>query len=538
MKYLPQFTSRPFALILAAAWFAGAAAPAAAMTAHELFEDGNRLFRDDLYWAALLRYRQASEAGMDTALLHYNTGVAHYKAGQHSRARESLEKAARSPKLAPLAHFNLGMNAYAAGDSDEALAWFRKARDQERSARIATLAREAIGRIRRDQLREDPVYRESVRKEKEKETFDFDLFAQVGFGQDDNVFRSPTEPYIDFSDPTLPVVVPVVQSGVFLPLDLGAKYTINSYPFEGFYAAYRASGSYYQDRNLEDADEFSHEVRIGNEYLRREGERKRELYSAFRFSQHDETYYDPDDGLPRSVNGIDIGDRMNYTRYGPDIRFRQGYRRFALGGVGKAYLYDFESVEAVPSYDHEYFLLGIHAQYKFTRTSLLRVTAEKFSRRYSERPSFEPDGSQPITSPPLRYDYLGLSLLARQRLTDNMWFGFEYERIDREDRHAGYHDYVRDHYEVEFHWSPGVRFDLELSGYYRNYKYDNAFAFNNPSLPRKALESVRFDGSLSYRMTPGLSLVLDFRYDEYASNDIRIQYDRTRYSVGVLWAFD
>jgi tetratricopeptide (TPR) repeat protein len=538
MNYVPQFTIRLITTMLLVAVFAGAGTPAAAMSANELFEDGNRLFRDDLYWAALLRYRQASEAGMDTALLHYNTGVAHYKAGQHNRARESLEKAARSPKLAPLAHFNLGLNAYAAGEPDEALVWFRDARDQQRNERVSELAREAIARIRRQQRQEDPVYREAVRKQKEKETFDLDLFAQVGFGQDDNVFRTPSQPYIDFADPSLPVVVPVVQSGAFLPVELGAKYTINSYPFEGFYASYRASGSYYQDRNLEDADELSHELRIGNEYVRREDDRKREVYSAFRFSQHDETYFDPDDGLPRSINGIDIGDRMNYTRYGPDIRFRQSYRKFALGGVAKAYLYDFETVEVVPSYDNEYFLLGMHAQYKFTRTSLFRVTVEKFSRRYSDRPSFDLDGSQPIGNPALRYDFLGVSLLARQRLTDSMWFGFEYERVDREDRHVGYHDYVRDHYELEYHWSIGARFDFELSGYYRNYKYDNAFAFNNPQLPRKTLESVRFDTALSYRMTPDLRLVLDVRYDEFASNDTRIEYDRMRYSLGVLWEFD
>jgi tetratricopeptide (TPR) repeat protein len=133
MNYVPQFTIRLITTMLLVAVFAGAGTPAAAMSANELFEDGNRLFRDDLYWAALLRYRQASEAGMDTALLHYNTGVAHYKAGQHNRARESLEKAARSPKLAPLAHFNLGLNAYAAGEPDEALVWFRDARDQQRN---------------------------------------------------------------------------------------------------------------------------------------------------------------------------------------------------------------------------------------------------------------------------------------------------------------------------------------------------------------------------------------------------------------------
>jgi len=505
------------------------------MSAQDLFNDGNRLFRDDLYWAALLRYQQASEAGMDTALLHYNTGVAHYKAGQHIRARESLKKAARSSQLEPVAHFNLGLNAYAAGDPNEALRWFRDARDQQQNKQVSDMARKAIGRIRSQQRSEDPVIQRVEREQKEKDVFDLDLFARVGFGSDSNVFRSPSVPYIDFSDPNLPLVTPVVQTGAFLPVDLGAKYMINSYRFEGFYGAYRMSGSYYQDRELRDADEFSHEIRIGNEYYRREENRKREVYSAFRFSQHDETYFDPDDGLPRTVGGVDIGDRMNYTRYGPDIRFRQTYNNFSLGGVAKAYLYDFENVEAVPSYDHEYFLFGVHTQYKFTNTSLLRVTVEKFSRRYSERPSFELDGTQPIGNSPLRYDYVGLSLLARQRITNSMWFGFEYERVDREDRHVGYHNYIRDHYEIDFNWSLGARFNVEISGYYRNYKYENAFAFNNPALPGKILETVRADAALSYRMTPHLSLSLEARFDELISNDTRIQYDRARYSIGVVW---
>lgn len=508
------------------------------MSAQDLFDDGNRLFRDDLYWAALLRYQQASEAGMDTALLHYNTGVAHYKAGQHIRARESLKKAARSTSLKPVAHFNLGLNAYAAGDPHEALGWFVNARDQQQNEQISNMARKAIGRIRSSERSKDPVIQYVERKQKEKDVFDLDLFAHVGFGNDSNVFRSPSEPYIDFSDPTLPLVTPVVQSGAFVPVDLGAKYMINSYRFEGFYGAYRMSGSYYQNRDQRDADELSHEIRIGNEYDRREENRRREVYSAFRFSQHDETYFDPDDGLPRSVGGVDIGDRFNYTRYGPDIKFRQTYNKFSLGGVAKGYLYDFERVEAVASYDHEYFLLGVHTQYKFTPTSLLRVTLEKFSRRYSERPSFELDGTQPVGNPPLRYDYIGLSLLARQRITNNMWFGFEYERVDREDRHVGYHDYIRDHYEIEFNWSPGERFNVEVSGYYRNYKYDNAFAFNNPTLPGKLLETARIDAKFSYYMTKGLSLVLDARLDEYVSNDTRIQYDRTRYSIGVIWQQD
>jgi hypothetical protein len=524
------------AVLALACLLAGGAA--VAMSAEELFREGNRLFRDDLYWAALLRYEQAAEAGMDSALLHYNTGVAHYKAGQHIRARESLQKATRSSSLRQLAHYNLGLNAFAAGDNDEALQWFLFARDQGASEEVSALARTAIARIRRGQAEEDPVYQQAVKAQKERDIFDFGYFASVGYGSDSNVFRSPSEPYIDFANPSLPLIVPAVQSGSYLPYDVGAKYMINTYRFEGFYAAYRASGEYYEDRNQRDADEFRHELRIGNEYVRREEDRKRELYSAFRFAQRDGVYYDPDDGLPRAVNGVDIGDRLNYTRYGPDLRLRQRWGKLALGLVAKGYLYDYEEVEIVPSYDHEYFLLSLHTQFSFTRTSLLRITAEKFSRRYSDRPSFDLDGTQPIGNPGVRYDYVGLSLLARQRLAKTVWVGFEYERVDREDRYLGYNDYVRDHYEFELHWSPGVRFDFELSGYYRNYKYENAFAFNNPALPTKTLETARGDVTISYRMTPRLSVALKGRFDDYVSNDSRIQYERGRYSLNLVWRQD
>jgi tetratricopeptide (TPR) repeat protein len=323
------------------------------MSAEELFRDGNRLFRDDLYWAALLRYEQAAEAGMDTALLHYNTGVAHYKAGQHIRARESLQKATRSSSLRQLAHYNLGLNAFAAGDDDEALQWFRNARDQGSNEEISALARTAIARIRRGQVEEDPVYQQAVRVQRERDIFDFSYFASVGYGSDSNVFRSPAEPYIDFANPNLPLILPQVQTGSYLPYDVGAKYMINTYRFEGFYAAYRANGEYYVDRDQGDADEFRHELRIGNEYVRSEDDRKREVYSAFRFAQRDGVYFDPDDGTPRAVNGVDISDRMNYTRYGPDLRLRQRWGNLAVGLVAKGYLYDYEEVEIVPSYDHE-----------------------------------------------------------------------------------------------------------------------------------------------------------------------------------------
>jgi len=507
------------------------------MTANGYFEDGNRLFRDDLYWAALLRYRQASESGLDTPLLHYNIGVANYRANQHDRARESLSKALESPTLRIGAQYSLGLNAYASGDMDEALRWFRLARDQDQNEKLAKYARIAISRIHSRQITTDLAVVRVKQKSKPQEFTHFDFRAHVSFGADDNVFRTPGQPYIDFADRALPLVTPDVKSGVFMPVRLSAKYKVNAYSNEGFFGAYRLAGRYYQDKELDNGNEFLHELSFGNEYRRRDKEKKRErqVYSAFKVAQHDEVYYDPDDGGSRQSGGADIGDRMNYLRYGPEINFRQSYEHLSVGFVAKAQLWNYENVELVPEYDHEFFLFGVTTQYRFAPTSLLRLTVDKYSRRFGERPSFELDGTQLLGAPPLRYDYLDISVVARQRIVDSLWFGIEYIRTDRQDRYVGYNDYTRDSYGAEIHWDVGNRFNVVASGYYRLYNYPNAFAFHNPIAGRKTLESLDVSLIATYRMTRSLYLVFEGRLREKVSTDTRIAYDRNQYVLGLRW---
>ena len=181
---------------------------ATAAEADELFADGNRLFRDDLYWAALLRYQQAGEAGMDTPLLHYNSGVAHYRAQQHDRARESLLKASRYGPLQAISLYNLGLNAYAQGDTNEALGYFRRARDQKQRTDISVLARRAISQVNLDIVAEEQPELLAGSREIERELTNFELRARVGAGLDSNVFRSPAESYVDQADPNRPLVTP------------------------------------------------------------------------------------------------------------------------------------------------------------------------------------------------------------------------------------------------------------------------------------------------------------------------------------------
>jgi len=513
------------------------ASPASAMTGEEYFDDGNRLYRDDLSWAALLRSRQAYDAGLDTPLLHYNTGVAHYRAQQYIRALESLLRALDSPRLRTTAQYNLGLNAYRLGDEEEALRWFRLARDQQQNATISEYASVAIARIRARRALEDPIEIEQQRRERESRFADLDFRIRMSFGNDDNVFRSPSDPYVDFSDPALPVVTPTVQSGAYMPLDLKLKYKINAFDFEGFFGSYRLAGRYYQDKELENANEYIHEISFGSEYERNNEEsgRSRRLYSAFRIAQSDEVYYDPDDGTARTIGTTELDDRFNYLRYGPELIARQAWERLALGLKIKGQLWNYEEIPDVPEYDHEYFYFSTFAQYRFTSTSLLKFTAAKSSRRFGDRRARDLDGSLDVGNPNLRYDYLDLGVIARQRITRDMWFGVEYERRDRVDQHVGYNDYIRDSYGFEFRWKPGKRFDIALKGYYRLYDYPNALAFNNPNVGRKTLEAVDGTFSVGYRMTRHLSLVLDADYGERESTDSRLPYERRQYVLGVRW---
>ncbi len=508
-----------------------------AATAEELFADGNRLFRDDLYFAALLRYREAQDAGMDTPLLHYNAGVAHYKAGQYLRAREALVKASRSQTLEVHAQYNLGLNAAAIGNRDEALDWFRLARDQARFPEISALAATSIAGIQQEQADEQrPVLlrAENARPEpRPLGSFAFQFAA--GFGSDDNVYRAAAASYVDLSDPNLPVVTPVVQSGTFVPLRLAAQYTVNSFENESFFGAYRYVGRLYQDETLKNADEYAHEISFGSEYRKQTEDTERIIFSAFNIAQRDGTYYDRDDGGIVVVDDAEIGTRMNYMRYGPEIWFRQSFDRFSFGGRGKGELWNYEKTTVVPEYDHQYVLLGMNAQYRFTRTSLLRVTADTYQRHFGTRPSFELDGTQPIGNEPVRYDYLDLGMSARQRITSGIWFGLNYMRTDRRDRHVGYNDYIRNSFGAEVHLNIGWRFELEAFAVYEVYDYANAFAFHNSTTGRKTMERSIGSVAANLRLSDHFSLVGAFVYNDVTSNDARLAYNRSQFELSLRW---
>jgi hypothetical protein len=116
-----------------------------------------------------------------------------------------------------------------------------------------------------------------------------------------------------------------------------------------------------------------------------------------------------------------------------------------------------------------------------------------------------------------------------------MWFGLDYIYTRREDLHSGYNDYEKHDYGFDFHMRANDRFELQASGIYRIYDYANAFAFRNPAAGPKTLERVLGTVVASYRMTQDLTLVGEARFDDVASNDTRLAYNRMQYSLSVRW---
>lgn len=99
---------------------------------------------------AIALLEQARAAGLDSDSLHYNLGVAYYRAGQLEEARASFKRLLEAPELADLARYNLGLVALAADQPDRAEALFRQVHQGGEKERLRVLAGRQLGRLEVD----------------------------------------------------------------------------------------------------------------------------------------------------------------------------------------------------------------------------------------------------------------------------------------------------------------------------------------------------------------------------------------------------
>jgi Tfp pilus assembly protein PilF len=545
------------ALALAACYGGQAAAESAA----ELLAEGNQLVRSGIYRTALLRYREAAAAGLDSGLLHYNLGVVHYELEDYTAAADEFARAAADPALAALASLNRGLALEAAGNAAAASDAFRAAADAADDRRLRRAAENAAANS--VAANAPPASRsrtfESI-AEPTARIGRLELSAAARVGQDDNVYRTPADAYVDLSDPTQPLVTPVVQSASFMPAELHALYALDNESGDTqFKFRYDMDGAFY-DAAFSDANVVDQSVSMGADIVlgdrqgRREcrecrtpfaaeRRRRRAVDTAFFVGTHRETNFDPDDGLPRDivvqVNGQpaveDLSERFSYKAAGVNGELAHTLGRVTWRLNLKFERDEYERTEAVANFDHDFFYGGVDLDYDVSDAMMLRFGLRKYRTVYDERPARDLTGALLDTNPPQEYDHIGLQVGVARRLGRSVHLEADYLWLDRTDGFVGYYDYTLDVLRVAFGFHPAPRFAIKLAAIGRSYDYPNAFAYHVAAGGARELEQAGLTLEAEYRLKPHFTLWAELDSLDVTSTDARAAYLRTQAMLGVEW---
>lgn len=520
-----------------------AAGQAAAQSASALFAEGNALVRSGVYRTALLRYREAAAAGLDSPLLHYNLGVVNYKLGEFESAAEEFARAAADPGLASMATYNRGLAQRASGDStaaEQAFAAVAETADERELRRLADGAM-ATGRTSGTPGRAQATSDSS----ESRGIGEFRLAAAARFGQDDNVYRTPAEPYADLSDPTQPVVTPVVQSGTYMPAELHAAYVMNNEAGDtDFRFAYDMAGAFYGEE-IANATEVNQRFSMGADILLGERDRRRRQVSTeFFVRSHSETNFDPDDGVEREITVVDIdgddvtedvSERFSYKAAGVHGTFDHRLGRWGWGFDMNFERREYEPTLLVANYDHDYLFTAVDIDYDFSSVMTLRGGVRSYQRLYDTRPARDLTGALLTTNPAQEYVYTGVQLGMSRQMGRVVAIDVDYLRLDRTDEYLGYYDFTQDVLRLRATFRPNPRFDWSVAAVGRTYDYPNAFAFNVAAGGPRELDEVGAELHGNFHLKHGLTLSASLDTFDATSTDARAAYMRTRASLGIEW---
>lgn len=520
----------PCVLALCALVTAGSARADAAESpaGAESIKAGNRAFRSGNYEAAISKYLASHPQGEEGAVARYNLGVAYYRLGDYEQAERWLLLSARDSRFSLKARYNLGLAYWAQGDTRNAQSEFRAVEQFSNSRELRRLA----GRAQREIYRgaDAPALR---RRRATAIDAGYSVQASLGMGSDDNVFRSPSAPYLDLSQPVPPLVTPVKVTGTFAEAEVTAQNILWGGRHVLLRTAYDFDGRYYTDRNQSNADEYSHRLSVvAKKPL---GSRlDRTLWIRMALGHHDETNFDPDNGLERVASGQNIGDRFRYWNAIAIADYEQPIGPVVLGVRGMTELRDYGKVETVSEFDNKLFFAGMSVKFPLFRLMELKVGYDYYLRKYTDRLALDATGVLIATNPKLEYDYDTLSATANFDLgSGSLEVG--YDLTNRDDAFAGYNDYRRGTIRVTGSWQPVRRLRLDLTGLSSTYDYPNAFAFDVPQGGPKTLDYTEIEFGARFSITRNLQLTAEARYWNVDSSDARIAYSRFQAPISLGW---
>jgi tetratricopeptide (TPR) repeat protein len=508
----------------------------AQLDSQALLHEGNSLFRSGLYRAALLRYREASALGLDSALLAYNLGVTYYELGDYADAERSFERAGEDPDLAQLAAYNLGLTYRASGRAAEAGQAFAAV---ERSATNRDLrrlaARAAAGLAAPAEASRPQPSRAAAPERSGKRAPGLSLTMNAAYGHSDNANRTPAEPYVDLAQPGQPTVTPEPLSASYVPLNVIAEYAVpNEAGDTDYYFRYRLDGEYYTDELAN--DESNQRLDVGADIAFGERtNRNGKLRSAFFVTRNFQRNFDPDNGLDREILGLDISPRFNYGGAGIEADFDHSIGKWRWGVEMHLERREHDRVPLVANYDNELYLLGASAAYSINPATTVTVGMRAYRRMFDERLARNLDGAMLSTNPAIEYGYQGIELGVKRKISRYIELDLSYLLLDRTDRFVGYDDYAQDVLRLRATIDPGPRFSISFDVLSRVYEYPNAFAFNTPGADSKEIDDLSGELQLEFRINRNFVLFAQLATSEVTSTDARAEYSRAQTMLGVSW---
>ncbi len=366
-----------------------------------------------------------------------------------------------------------------------------------------------------------------------------DLSIDAGFGYDSNAYRTHFGSYTDFAPTVAVPVTPKVQSGSFFPIDLKASYLSGTEPGMHLEASGQASGRFYSASALRNANEYDFGARLGlNTVFARKRARSNELYAGVLAGHHQNIYVDRDNGDTKVTSAqVDISNRYVYSNFGAEVRFSReiGAVQYGLNAVVEKRNYD--DTVVVDQYDHTYAEFGGDINFRVARPSQLKLSYAHTLRDFTERSARDLNGVYGIANGLLKYTEDSIEVASRNMLGPD-WVGtVYYDYTRRTDNFLGYADYKANEFGGRLIYAHGehARTHLVVSRQQRNYAH--AFAYNQPTQPRLALDRNKAALKTEYTGRRGESVWVALEYASWNTNDLRYDYDRGQLTVGAKWEY-
>jgi hypothetical protein len=371
----------------------------------------------------------------------------------------------------------------------------------------------------------------------------FSIGFEAGVGFDSNAFLAPGAPYTDFAvvsaaTGTSPLVTPVVHSGFYIPIRFHAAYDGDPASRVRLLASYRFTNDMYPQSETDNADRFTHKLKAGLEFvLDRKGRREDTLDVVPFVGLHKEIYVDHDTGLDRTSGVNVISNRYNYRSAGLDTSYRNRTAPvpYELRAFTEKRNYE-DPAGITTELDNTYTSIGAGTEFQLAKPVELKLNYDYAWRDYDARRALDLNGNL-VPNTTRKYTYHKLNASLRNRLMKALVLYLDYFLILRKDEFVGYNDFTENKYRLRtiYDAAGAVRLRAEVSLW--TIDFDRAFAFENPTQPRKTYDAWEATLEGEYRLRGPWSLVAGYRVRHQDSTDLRYDYDRYRIVAAVKYEY-